>query len=147
LALWESGRPATVERARPIDSRTYSAEVIRRIREHNHLNGIVFVTVEFLLVTAAALFIALGFARQGNIVGTLLASGTALNSLVVVGFAVAAYRRGERGAGIAKLLSSEYRAQVEREHPTLMADTLALTAAVLVPYCLTALVSFEAQRA
>jgi hypothetical protein len=117
--------------------------MIRRIHEHNHLNGIAFVAVEFLLVTAAALFIAFSFARQGNLAGTLLAAGTALNSLVVVGFAIAAYASGERGAGMLKLLSSAYREQVEREHASLMNDTLGLTAAVLVPCCLTALVVYE----
>lgn len=117
--------------------------MIRRLREHNHLNGIAFVAAEFLLVTAAAVFIALSFARQGNLAGTLLAAGTALNSLVVVGFAIAAYARGERGAGVLKLASSAYRAEVEREHPTLMKDTLMLTAAVLLPYCLTLLVGYE----
>jgi hypothetical protein len=118
--------------------------MIRRIREHNHLNGITFVIGEFVLVTAAALFISVGFAREGNVLGTILAAGTTLNSLVVLGFAIASFTQGERGAGISKLFSSTYRANVEREHPSLMADTLVLTAAVLVPYFLAASVVYEA---
>jgi hypothetical protein len=120
--------------------------MIRRIREHNHLNGVSFVLGEFVLVTCAALLIAVGFARQGSLPGTVLAAGTSLNGLVVVGFGIAAYQRGERGASLVNLLSSAYRARVAREHPSLTADTLGLTAAVLVPYCLTLLVSYEAVK-
>jgi hypothetical protein len=120
--------------------------MIRRIREHNHLNGVMFVLGEFLLVTAAALVIAAGFVRQGNGLGALLAAGTAVNCLVVVGFALIGYRSGERGASVASLLSNSYRAEVARNHPTLMADTIAITVAALVPYCLALLVVRDATR-
>jgi hypothetical protein len=119
----------------------------RRIREHNDVNGVAFAGIEFLIVAAAAAFIAVGFARQADALGTVLAAGIAVNCLVVVGVAIAAYSRGERGSSVMRLKSREYRRQVARDHPTLLADTIAITLAALVPFCLAALVLLEAARA
>lgn len=117
--------------------------MIRRIIEHNKLNGVVLSMVEFLLVVAAASFIALAFALHDRWLAAILAAGTAINALVVVMFAVAALRRGERGNSLRDLARASYRDEVKREHPTMMRDTVALTGAVLVPYLLVMAVALE----
>ncbi len=120
--------------------------MIRRIVEHNRLNGVVFSMVEFLLVAAAASFIAIGFGVNDRWVGAALAAGTAINSLVVVTFAVAALQRGERGNSLGDLTDASYREQLRREHPRMTRDTLALTGTVLVPYLLLVAVAVERGR-
>lgn len=120
--------------------------MIRRIVEHNRLNGVVFSIVEFLLVAAAAGLIAVGQARQHQYVGLALAAGTALNALVVVAFGVAAWSRGERGSSIRKAFTATGRAEIARAHPRLTVDTLALVVAVLLPYVTASAVLLESAR-
>lgn len=117
--------------------------MIRRIVEHNKLNGVVFSMVEFLLVAAAATFIAVGFGLNDRWLGVLLAAGTALNCLVVVVFAMAALRRGERGNSLRDLTHANYREALRREHPTMTKDTLTLTGSILLPYLLLVAVAVE----
>jgi hypothetical protein len=118
------------------DLRDYDSDVIRRIVEHNELNGVAFSTFEFLLVAAAAALVGVGFGAHGQAIGMVLAAGTALNGLVIVGFGVSAWRRGERGTPLKQLFSARHRAELTSEHPGLMADTLIVAAAALVPFAL-----------
>ena len=111
-------------------------EVIRRVIEHNQLNGVALSVVEFLLVVAAAAFIGIGLGLHHRWIGAALAAGTVLNCLVVIGDGVAAWRRGERGASLRRLFHAQYREEVSRNHPTLMRDTMILAAAAVVPYAL-----------
>ncbi len=120
--------------------------MIRRIVEHNRLNGVVFSTIEFLLVGAAAIFIGVAFGLHHRWFGAILAAGTAVNALVVVTFALAALRRGERDNSLRSLTRATYREELRREHPTMMRDTLALTGAVLAPYVLVVAVAVERGR-
>jgi hypothetical protein len=120
--------------------------VIRRIIEHNKLNGVAFSTVEFLLIAAAATFIGVGLGLHGEWSGVVLAAGIALNSLVVVAFAAAAWRRGEPGTSLRHVFDPSYRELLSREHPTIMRDTLILSAAVIVPYVLPITVAAERRR-
>jgi hypothetical protein len=121
--------------------------LIRRILEHNQLNGVIFATLEFILVAAAAAYIALAFAVQHKPIFVVLAAGTALNSLVIVGYGAAAWSRGELGTSITRLFDARHRAEVSRSHPQLMADTVIVAAAALLPYVLLVTVAIELVRA
>jgi hypothetical protein len=120
--------------------------MIRRVVEHNKLNGVVFSMVEFLVVAAAATFIAVGLGLNDRWLGVVLAVGTALNSLVIVLFAVAALRRGNLGNSVRDLTHANYREELRREHPSMTKDTLTLTGSVLVPYFLLVAVAVELRQ-
>ena len=121
--------------------------MIRRIVEHNRLNGVIFSTLEFIVVAAAAAFIGFGMAAQRRPIVSPLAVGTALNCLVIVGFGAMTWYRGERGHSPRTVFSVKGRAEISREHPDLMADTLVVAAAALIPYVLLVAVSVELLRA
>jgi hypothetical protein len=112
------------------------AAVIRRIIEHNQINGVAFSISEFTLVAAAAALLAAGYAREDRAPGVVLALGTGLNSIIVVAFGVVAWSRGERGTPLARVFSRSGRAELTRQHPHLMADTLIVAIAALVPFVL-----------
>jgi hypothetical protein len=112
--------------------------VTRRIIDHNQLNGVAFSIAEFTLVAAVAVLIAIGYAQQDRVTGLVLALGTGLNSLIIVAFGVVAWRRGERGTPLARVFSRSGRAELTRQHPHLMTDTLIVAVAVLVPFILLA---------
>lgn len=120
--------------------------MIRRIIEHNQLNGVAFSIAEFTLVAVAAALIAAGYARQDHPAGVVLAVGTGLNSLVIVGLGVVAWRRGERGTPLPQVFSRAGRADLAREHPKLMADTLLVAIAAVVPFVLLAVALAESVR-
>ena len=109
----------------------------RRIQEHNELNGVVFSTLEFVLVAAAGAFIAYAFAVHHRPAGVVLALGVALNASVIVFFGIAALAKGERGSHLSKMMfNSAYRVEVYRTHPRLAWDTIKLSVAVIVPFYL-----------
>jgi hypothetical protein len=120
--------------------------VVRLIVEHNRLNGIMFSTVEFLVVSLVAMFVAFGFAVHHAWVGVVLAAGIAVNCLVVVGFGVAAWRRGERGQALTSVFSRQGRREISREHPTMGRDTAILATAAVVPYALFIAVLLDPNR-
>jgi hypothetical protein len=119
---------------------------LRRIVEHNRLNGVIFSTVEFLLVAAAAAFIGVGMVRLRWPIGAVLALGTALNALVIVAFGAVAWRRGERGTSLIQVFNANHRAELSQKHPHLMAATLIVAAAALAPFVLIAAVALESAR-
>lgn len=120
--------------------------MIKRIIEHNRLNGVVFALIEFLVIAGAAAFIGVAYGRHGNGIGVLAAAGTVLNCLLVATFATVDLARGERGASLLKMLDREYRAQVARRHPGLMTDTMIIAVTALIPYLLAATVGADAIR-
>ena len=91
--------------------------MIRRIVEHNRLNGVIFSTVEFLLVAAAAAFIGVSMVRLHRPIGAVLALGTALNASVIVAFGAVAWRRGERGTSLRRVFNANHRAELSQQHP------------------------------
>lgn len=111
--------------------------------EHNKLNGVLFATFEFLLVAAAAIFVGIGFGLHQRWLGVVLAAGTVLNCLVVVAFGIGSWRRGERGSSLRELSRAKYREELRRANPAMLNDTLALTAATILPYVLLVAVAVE----
>jgi len=138
--------PLGTKKSTSSDSPEGAGPVIRQVREHNELNGVVFSVVEFLLVAAAAAFVAFAFALHGDWLVAALVAGTALNALVVVAYGIAALRRGERGKSLRSLTRPEYRAAVRDEHPGLTRDTVTVTVTTLIPYILSIAVVAERLR-
>lgn len=110
--------------------------MIRRIIEHNAINGVVFSTVQFLFVAAAATVIGISFGLRHEWVGLIMATGTTINCLVAAAFGAAAWRRGYRGSSLRNLLSAKYRAELSHAYPTMMKDAVTLAASTIVPYVL-----------
>jgi hypothetical protein len=129
----------------PFAHRVPGERVIRRIREHNELNGVLFSSVEYGVAALAAAFVAFGFGRNKRWLGVLL-GGIALNCVVVLVFGLAALRRGERGQSLRSLSDAEYRQRLRREHPDLMRDTLTLAGLAIIPYALALRVAVDAVR-
>jgi hypothetical protein len=106
----------------------------------------VFSTIEFVLVAATAAFIALSLGLHNQIFGVVLACGTAVNSLVIVG-SVLWPGAGASGAPRSPECSGPAgRAKLTHEHPALMADTLIVAATILIPCLLSAVVAAEFSR-
>ena len=110
--------------------------MIRRIIEHNQLNGVAFSISEFTLGAAVAALLAAAYARADRATGVVLALGIGLNCIIVVAFGVVAWSRGERGTPLARVFSRSGRAELTRQHPSLMTDTLIVAIAALVPFAL-----------
>jgi hypothetical protein len=130
----------------PFAHRVPGERVIRRIREHNELNGVLFSSVEYGVAALAAAFVAFGFGRNNRWLGVLLLGGIALNCVVVLVFGLAALRRGERGQSLRSLSDAEYRQRLRREHPDLMWDTLTLAGLAIIPYALALRVAVDVVR-
>ncbi len=119
--------------------------MIARVETHNRLNGFGFVIGEFALVGLVALVLAVLYMARGGGLPAVAGVGIAANSIVVIWLAVRALRRGESGIGIWRLYTHRsVREQVMREHPGLLAETLLIALAVLVPYLLLLIVAAEA---
>lgn len=119
--------------------------MIRIIKSHNELNGMLFAAFEFGLM---ALFL-IPFAlyclwEQKFLVGAVL-GGIGLNCLPVVYYGIRAYRNHEGPSGT--IWDSRARDRFIAENPHMLRDTFALTGGTLVPYLVIALVSLEASRA
>jgi hypothetical protein len=130
----------------PFAHRVPGERVIRHIREHNELNGVLFSSVEYGVAALAAAFVAFGLGRNNRWLGVLLLGGIALNCVVVLVFGLAALRRGERGQSLRGLSDAEYRQRLRREHPDLMRDTLTLAGLAIIPYALALRVAVDVVR-
>ena len=77
-----------------------------------------------------------------------IASGIALNCVPVVVYGIRAWRENRvKGVRIGSFWNREAREQLRRENPHMLRDTLALTAATLLPFATLAAVLFDAVRA
>jgi hypothetical protein len=108
------------------------------VREHNSLNGLRFVLVEFLVVALAAAFIAIGGILQSRGISAIAGIGIAANAVVVIVIAAAQLRAHDQNVGILKFGSVELRARIAREYPHLNAHTTAVLVCVLIPFLLLA---------
>ncbi len=108
--------------------------MIRRIKTHNLLNGIVFSIVEFLIAALIVAPFAAYYIVLGRFLLAILAIGIILNCLVIVVIGIQQYRRGEKDVGIRHLFNKDIRERVGREYPHLGSDTLVLSVTVLLPF-------------
>jgi hypothetical protein len=110
--------------------------LVELIREHNRLNGLRFSIVEFVLVGAVALFLAIS-----GVWHLLIGIGIALNMATVAIVGVWQIRDGERSEGSPwKMFDSRYRQKIAREHPNLSIHTALIVVTSLIPFLLTVLV-------
>ncbi len=120
---------------------------MRRLQQHNRLNGFIFVVAEFTFIGALAAIFAALYGAEQQWIGFTATCGIAANSLVVIASAVQQMLRREADLGIWRVYTdSKVRDQVARENPNLSRDTLMITGAVLVPFLLVALALAEAAR-
>jgi len=135
-----AGSPAAIR------MRAYDGGMIRRVAEHNQLNGVGFSTGEFAIVALAATGVSAAYGIQRHPLGALLIGGIALNSLVIVTAGVAAWTRGERGTPLKLVFSPKHREALTQAHPRLTADTLLVALAALAPFVLLLCVAIELAR-
>jgi hypothetical protein len=115
------------------------------ISEHNRLNGLGFVVVEFLIVVLAALLIAAGAVLHRDLLLGAGGTGIALNGLAVLAIAGRQIRRGEADSGLLGKPAKSW-ADAGRQNPKLGAHTAILTVAILVPFLLILLLAFSVKR-
>jgi hypothetical protein len=108
------------------------------VREHNSLNGLGFVVIEFSLVALAALFIALSGALHHRALISIAGAGIFVNALAVIAIAAAQIGNHDNSEGILKIRSPQFRAQIRREHPDLGKHSLLVMVSVLSPFLLVA---------
>lgn len=117
-----------------------------RIRAHNYINGHLFSAVEFILAACIILPFFVYYLLHGRLLLAGISLGLILNFIVIVSFALASFRRGEKSIGLAFYRDAEVRRQVAREYPDLQSDTVILCLALLIPFCLAAAVLYESWR-
>lgn len=117
------------------------------LREHNSLNGLRFVVIEFFLVAATALFISLSGILHGRALVGIIGAGIAANAVAVIAIAVVQIYNHDKDEGFLKIRSPQFRAHVRQEHPKLGAHTLIVLVSVLTPLLLVALLCLQRIRA
>jgi hypothetical protein len=118
--------------------------VIKRIEDHNRLNGYLFVTIEFGVIAAVVAPFGIYWIGHRDWLLAAIAAGIVANCLVVFGTALRSLIRGDRGVGIWKIYTDPAtRKAVAAAHPTLSSDTAIIATASLLPFLLAALVALE----
>jgi hypothetical protein len=118
--------------------------VIRRIEDHNRVNGYLFVTIEFGVTTAVVAPFGIYWLVHRDWLRGAIAAGIVANCLVVFGTALRSLTRGDRGFGIWKIYTDPATRQaVAAAHPNLASDTAIIATTSLVPFVLAALVALE----
>jgi hypothetical protein len=119
--------------------------VIKRIEEHNQLNGYLFVTIEFGAIAAVVAPFGIYWLGHRDWLLGAIAAGIIANCLVVFGTALRSLIRGDRGVGIWKIYTDPATRQaVATAHPNLSADTATVATASLLPFVLATAVLLEA---
>lgn len=118
----------------------------KSVLEHNSLNGLVFVTVEFFLIMFGALFIAWSGWIHGNIVLIIFGIGVAANALTVALMALHQRMNNEPDEGIMKVWSSTARQRIAAEHPNLGTRTLAIVISTIIPFMLVIAINLNQKR-
>ena len=108
--------------------------MIRRIKTHNILNGIVFSITEYMIAALIVAPFAVYYIAFGRVLLAVVAVGIILNCLVIAAIGFQQYRRKENDLGIQHMFKKEVRERVDREYPHLGHDTLVLSITVLLPF-------------
>lgn len=117
--------------------------MLAMIREHNTLNGLRFVLVEFLVVTLAALWIGVGTGLHRQVGMALAGCGIAANGLAALIIAAAQLHAHDANIGLLKAWSAKHRARIARDFPDLTRHTTLIVVFLLVPFLLVLLLSME----
>lgn len=113
------------------------------IREHNSLNGLRFVLLEFFLVIVAALWISYSGMIHDRLLMSIVGIGISVNALAVIVIAAVQIRNHDKNEGFLKMRSPQFRAALGREHPNLGSHTFIVMLSVLVPFLLAALLTLQ----
>lgn len=120
--------------------------MIRRINDHNTINGVAFAVGEFALLALVVTPFGVAYALTGRPLYALVALGIAVNSLCVVVLGVQAWRAGERGYPLRLLFNRAHRAKLAAQFPKMSEDTLVLTVGMLVPFLVAILTLVDYSR-
>ena len=112
--------------------------MVRRIRDHNRLNGLRFSVGEFGLFALIVAPLVAYYALAARWLPAAIWLGIGVNCLTVVLLGVQALRRHEASVGHRGLRDPARRAAIARDYPHLMRDTLLITVTALLPFVLAA---------
>ena len=117
------------------------------IDRHNQLNGQLFSSLEFALITLGTGPFAVYYVTHERLLLAFLFGGIAPNSAVVAGYAINTMVRSGHGAEApGTIWNAQARVQLRHENPHMLRDTTLLTTTTLLPFLLVALLAAEAMR-
>ena len=115
------------------------------IERHNQLNGQLFSSLEFALITLCTGPFAVYYVTHERLLLAFLFGGIAANSATVAGYALNTMVRSGRGAEApATIWNAQARVQLKRESPHMLRDTMLLTTTTMLPFLLVTLLAVEA---
>jgi hypothetical protein len=117
--------------------------MIRRIKSHNLLNGILFSISEFGFTALIIAPFAFYYISHDKFLYAFIAVGIIFNSLSIVAFGLVQYRYREKDIGFPRVFEKSYREQAIKENPHLFLDTTILVVAILMPFALILITLFE----
>ena len=117
--------------------------LIKKIQDHNYLNGFLFVTMEFVVFISAVLPFTIYYLLNGKITLSVIGIGLILNFTTVALFSVRSMLRKDASLGIHKLYNKKIRDKVRLSYPALTKDTTTLFITLIVPFILTIIVCVE----
>ena len=110
--------------------------MIRRIKTHNILNGILFSISEFAVTALVLAPFAAYYLTHRIFLYATIAVGIIFNCLAIVAFGLFQLRSKEKDIGLPRVFEKSYRERVVRENPHLFRDTMLLVASILLPFVL-----------
>ena len=123
--------------------------MIKRIKTHNLLNGIVFSIVEFAIIAAVIIPFAIYYIFHVQVFYALVSVGIIINCLSVAILGIRQWNNKEQEIGWQRLyskqglLDKQVRERIDRENPHLLRDTIIITVTTLIPYVLLLLTIFD----
>ena len=121
--------------------------MIRIIKSHNLLNGIIFSLVEFALIALAIAPFAIYYITHHKIILAVISSGITLNCLPVIFYAIGTLMETKTsGDRIPSFWNKQARDQHRLENPHMLQDTLILTGSILLPFVCMIAVLYESLK-
>jgi hypothetical protein len=118
--------------------------MIRYIKNHNYLNGLLFSFFEYLLVVIIIAPFLVYYLIHGRDLYALIAAGIIFNCLTVSYFALVSILKKEKSVGIVNLYNDrELRKKVGTKYPDLSRQTVILSLTVLIPFWIFGAVLFD----
>lgn len=125
---------------------TKQATLLGIIYEHNLLNGLWFVFVEFLFVVALTAFVATAeFFHHGYLLGSI-ATGIFLNGLTMLIIVSKQLKNGEPSKNLLQNRSRKYRNWVKKAHPMLLTHTTLLSLVLIIPLAIPITLRLQAHK-